>query len=78
MSHARCISPALQNLMDTLVYALDMSTCEVLDSCSEPLAAVRAAQRENKQQLQQEMDHWCRYTFTNIKLRLSVPCPVYV
>lgn len=59
-NHARGISAVLQGLLDTLMHALDMTTCEALDRSSALLAEVRAKRSENKQKLQQEIDHWCR------------------
>ena len=58
--HARRIRVELQGLLHTLQHALDLTTCEARDTSSAPLATARAQRRENKQELQQEMDHWCR------------------
>lgn len=63
MIHARGISGELQGVLDTLMHALDMTTCEVVDSSSVRLASLRADRRESEQLLQQEMDHWCRCTY---------------
>jgi hypothetical protein len=78
--HAQDISAELQGVLDTLEHALDLSTCEVLDGSSERLGVVRVKRRENTQQLQQEIDHWCRCLPGSClarSLRMCLTCMVF-